>query len=63
MSKEMFECQCCGKVTAGRMPKGGDGTYYYPRKHKGDDGETCEGVYDEAISVQVDDKNNVITEN
>jgi cytochrome c5 len=54
MPIEMFECQACGKITVGRMPKHGDGTFYYPRKHKGEDGNTCEGVYDEAISVQMD---------
>jgi hypothetical protein len=63
MVKEMFECQCCGKITVGRMPKGGDGTYYFPRKHKGADGETCEGVYDEGISVQFDTATKSIVKN
>lgn len=37
-------CDWCGKECAGRVPTGGDGTFQFPRKHKGADGKTCPGV-------------------
>lgn len=42
-----FKCVICGKLTAGRLSKGGDGTFYYPRKHKYD-GKLCPGSFHEA---------------
>lgn len=44
-----FRCAVCGKPTAGRLPRGGDGTFYYPRRHQGPDGKPCEGNYREAL--------------
>jgi len=43
-----FRCAECGKETAGRLPKGGSGDYYWPRKHRDSSGKVCEGVYREA---------------
>lgn len=53
-----FRCVVCGKLTGGRRPRGGDGTLYYPRRHKGEDGQRCEGIYEEAewVNAQVPDK-------
>lgn len=48
-----FRCTACGKITAGRVPTGGDGTFRYPRRHKGPDGATCPGCYTEAEWVTV----------
>jgi len=44
--KQRFRCVVCGKITAGRLPREGDGTFYYPRRHK-KDGFPCPGnVYE-----------------
>jgi len=42
-----FRCAVCGKEVAGRLPRGGDGTFFYPRKHNVN-GTICTGVYSEA---------------
>ncbi len=47
MMKTRFKCVRCGKITVGRRPKGGDGTFYYPSRHERD-GKLCEGVWREA---------------
>lgn len=44
-----FKCAVCNKLTSGRKPKGGDGTFYYPRRHKGPDKKPCKGNIQEAI--------------
>ena len=49
--KTYFKCIICGKLTAGRLPKGGDGTFYYPRKHKYN-GKSCPGNFHEAEWVK-----------
>lgn len=54
-----YLCAHCGKPTAGRKPRGGDGSLMYPRRH--DDkrtGKPCYGNIIEAQSVEVepDDK-------
>ena len=41
-------CAICGKTSAGRRPRGGDGTFLFPRRHKGPDGEPCDGNVREA---------------
>ena len=41
-------CAICSKETAGRLPQGGDGTLYFPRRHQRPDGVDCEGNYMEA---------------
>lgn len=47
-----FKCAVCGRLTVGRIPKGGNGTFRYPAKHF--IGETlCRGVHDEAEWVDV----------
>lgn len=55
-----FKCAVCGKVTAGRVPvnprnhrERGDGTFRYPRKHRGPDGKPCPGNSQEAKWVNV----------
>jgi hypothetical protein len=53
-------CAVCGKATkGGRAPrlafgrsgtgKVGDGTFRYPRRHKGPDGEPCPGNIEEGV--------------
>lgn len=60
MSKLQFRCVVCGKLTAGRLPRTGrhtgDGTYHYPRRHKGKDGKPCPGNIKEAEWI-IDGKN------
>jgi len=43
-----FRCAGCGKETAGRLLEGGDGSFYYPRRHQNVPGEVCPGCYQEA---------------
>jgi len=50
-----FKCIICGKLTAGRIPRGGDGTLRYPRRHKWN-GRPCPGNYREAEWVKVDER-------
>lgn len=56
-----FKCVVCGKLTAGKIPNPGVGwgpadlSARYPRKHRDKDGEVCEGVYQEAEWVDVDE--------
>jgi len=47
-----FKCFVCGKLTSGRKPKGGDGSFYYPRRHRLKDGRLCEGVFMEAVWIK-----------
>jgi hypothetical protein len=47
-----YECSTCGALTAGRKPRGGDGSLMYPRRHK-IDGESCPGSELEATTVLV----------
>jgi len=44
----LYRCQKCRKVSAGRKPKGGDGSFMYPRRHKDRDGAVCRGCFREA---------------
>lgn len=39
-----IKCPICGKITGGRKPRGGDGTFLYPRRHRVGK-ELCEGVF------------------
>lgn len=51
-------CVVCGKVSGGRLPRlpwgrhgtgrVGDGTFRFPRRHKGPDGQPCPGNIEEA---------------
>jgi len=51
-----WRCKVCGKVTAGRLPRAGrhvgDGTFMFPRRHKGSDGQPCRGNIQEAEMVE-----------
>jgi len=49
---EKYKCRRCGKISAGRKPVGGDGTFMFPRKHQlsGNVG-LCPGVFEEADPV------------
>lgn len=58
-----FKCPVCGKITAGRLPvnqsrhrERGDGTFYFPRRHNGPDGEPCPGNIEEAIWVDLEEE-------
>ena len=61
MITTVYKCSICGKVTAGRIPRGGDGSFRYPRKHNDDDGKLCPGVYYEAILTTVPCSKNATT--
>lgn len=54
MKVTRFKCTICGKVTTGRKPRGGDGTFYFPRSHPGADGKPCPGNVEEAEWVEGD---------
>jgi len=52
-----FKCAHCGKLTAGgRLPRvgreKGDGTFRFPRRHNGTDGQPCDGNIMEAEWVE-----------
>jgi hypothetical protein len=59
-SKTVFRCPCCGKETAGRLPKRGDRTFRYPRRHKGPDGKPCPGNIEEAKWINIPDKKTIV---
>jgi hypothetical protein len=42
-----FRCVVCGKITAGRMPRRGDTTVRFPRRHRVN-GVRCPGNIQEA---------------
>ena len=49
-----FKCAVCGKVTVlGRLPRNGDGTFYFPRRHRAN-GKPCEGNTQEAQWIEED---------
>ncbi len=54
-----FRCMVCGKLTAGRLPRGdyhegvGDTSFRWPRRHKGKDGKPCAGNIIEAEWVDI----------
>lgn len=41
--KFKVRCTVCGRLTAGRKPPGGDGTFWFPRRHKNAVGGNCPG--------------------
>lgn len=49
------KCAVCNKITAGRLPRDGnlkgDGSFYFPRRHKDKDGKGCKGNVIEGIIV------------
>lgn len=48
-----FCCVVCGKLTAGRLPRRGDGTTRYPRRHNRG-GAPCDGNWQEARWVDIE---------
>ena len=51
-----YKCAVCGKISGGRIPKNGDGTLVFPRKHYNQNdtsGDYCKGCYEEAEWVEV----------
>ena len=53
--KNLFKCRDCDKLTSGRVPKGGDGSFVFPRRHK-IKGKDCPGNAKESIWVQIEIK-------
>jgi hypothetical protein len=53
--KYKFECNVCGKLTSGRVPKEGDGSFVFPRRHKVK-GKDCPGNIKEARWVEIENK-------
>ncbi len=47
------KCQECGRIGGSRLPRDGrfpgDGTFLYPRRHKGANGQPCPGNLREAL--------------
>lgn len=50
-----FKCCVCGKVSSGRLPKDGDTSFRYPRRHK-INGVNCKGNILEAYWIEIDAK-------
>jgi hypothetical protein len=46
----LFQCPVCGKITSGRIPKHGDLSGRFPRRHKVN-GKPCPGNIEAAIWV------------
>lgn len=51
-NKTLFKCVICGKFTSGRMPKDGDTSFRYPRRHK-INGVPCKGNIIEAEWIDI----------
>ena len=47
-----FRCVACDRITSGKKPTGGNGTFMFPRFHKNKSGEKCPGCFQEAEWVQ-----------
>lgn len=45
---EKVRCSVCGRIYTARIPKGGDGTFLYPRRHQSLIGNPCKGNLQEA---------------
>lgn len=54
-SRTRFVCAVCGKVTAGRIPRGSDLTFRFPRRHKVNS-KDCPGNILEAKWIEVSDE-------
>ncbi len=50
-----FKCGVCGKLTAGKVPKNGDGTLIFPRRHRVK-GILCKGIFIAAEWIDVDNQ-------
>ena len=50
--KLCYQCVVCKKLTAGRLPLGGDGSFMYPRQHSNAREIICEGVFREAKWIE-----------
>lgn len=53
-TRTRFRCSVCGKLTAGRMPKKGDTSARFPRRHYEQNGRLCPGVFRDAEWVDVE---------
>lgn len=67
--KTAFVCKACGLATTGRLPRKGDGTEMYPRRHRGDAkirrgklSPVCSGVIEWALWVDVPDETRLFGE-
>ena len=57
--KTRFKCVLCGKITAGRIPRNGDKSMRFPRRHNAN-GKPCPGNVEEAKWVEEDEIGNFI---
>lgn len=48
----LVRCTTCGLVFKARVPKGGDGSAWFPAFHKRGAGERCEGSYEEGLEPE-----------
>ena len=48
---ERVVCRVCGRDYAARVPRGGDGSIVMPRSHDGPEGEPCDGMFEEGVSL------------
>jgi hypothetical protein len=51
--KTWFKCVVCGKITSGRVPRKGDGSFRFPRRHNSEDRKPCVGNIEEAEWVDL----------
>jgi hypothetical protein len=51
---ELVRCRACGKIFAGRIPAGGDGSAVFPYWHK-NSGARCIGSYESGGPVDRND--------
>lgn len=56
MKTTRFQCVICGKLTAGRLPRRGDTSARFPRRHNGSDGELCPGCFRDAVWVDGEER-------
>lgn len=47
------ECASCYKICAGRIPTGGDGSLWLPRRHRNNNNQACPGNVLEAKIVVI----------
>lgn len=51
VTRTCVRCSVCSLVFKSRIPKGGDGSGWFPAFHKRGKGLRCEGSYDEGTYV------------
>ncbi len=52
IGKTYYKCIVCGKLTPGRKPKNGDGTFMYPRRHGNCTGNLLEAEWIDEITLK-----------